>query len=126
MTTDYRQTSDFPVQFILLMQSLPLPADHEPEPVDPLVLQHASEIALTTLYYEIEALAGNYELPGDILWEVVADWIVADQMGTKRTPAEYLIPDELRGDFLSIGKVDSERVENRLLLPGASGSDLSD
>jgi hypothetical protein len=51
------------------------------------------------MYYEIETLAGNFKLPGDILWALVADWIVSDQVGDKRTPAEYLLPDELRRDF---------------------------
>jgi len=126
MITAYAQPSDFCIQFPLLMQSLPLPPNFAPELVDLLVLEHASEIALTTMYYEIEALAGNFGLPGDILWALVADWIVSDQVGEKRTPAEYLIPDELRCDLPqpSPRKVDSELDSD--LLPGASRLDLAD
>jgi hypothetical protein len=62
------------------------------EDVDSLCLQRAGEGVLFSLYSEIGVFADHYGVPVDVLWGLVADWVVSDHMGSERTPAEFLIP----------------------------------
>jgi|SRR5580693_8177155 hypothetical protein len=75
-----------------------LPELPEPEDIDFLRLQKAGEGVLFSLYSEVGVFADHYQVPGDLLWDLVVDWVVADHMGTERTPAhllELLIPEKI-------------------------------
>lgn len=71
-----------------------LPELPEPEDVDPLRLQKASEGVLFSLYSEVAVFASQYDVPGDLLWDVVVDWVIADDLGRDRTPVELFMPEK--------------------------------
>lgn len=79
----------------LFMEGLSIPPDAVPEPIDPGVVGNAASWVVFQIYYQIQAMSENFDVPGDILWKVVVDWLVSDEMGWERTPAEYCIPQVL-------------------------------
>jgi hypothetical protein len=46
------------------------------------------------LYCEVAVSADHFEVPGDVLWDVLVQWIVADHMGWDRTPPHFFIVDK--------------------------------
>jgi hypothetical protein len=71
-----------------------LPDLPEPEDIDPLRLQKAGEGVLFSLYSEVGVFGAHYDVPVDLLWGVVVDWLVADDMGSERAPVEFFIPEK--------------------------------
>jgi hypothetical protein len=82
----------FLVLFDEFMRNLPQLPVPEAEDVDPLRLQKAGEGVLFSLYSEVGVFSDHYDVPVDLLWGLVVDWVVSDHMGTERTPVEFLIP----------------------------------
>jgi len=81
----------FLVLFDEFMRNLPDLPVLEAEDVDPLRLQKAGEGVLFSLYREVGVFADHYDVPVDLLWGLVVDWVVSDHMGTERTPVEFLV-----------------------------------
>jgi len=65
------------------------------EQIDPLCLEQACVQTIRELHYEVAVSADQYDVPGDVLWEVLVHWIVSDRMGWDRTPSH----------FFTVGKV---------------------
>ena len=76
-------------RFMRNLPQLPVPEDQD---VDILGLQKAGKGVLFTLYSEVGVFADVYDVPADLLWVVVVDWIVSDHTGRQRTPVELLVP----------------------------------
>jgi len=70
----------------------------EAEDIDPLRLQKAGEGVLFSLHSEVGVFADHYDVPADVLWSLVVDWVVSDHIGTERTPAVFLIPEKAKSE----------------------------
>src|SRR5580704_10903638 len=68
--------------FDAFMQNLPEMPVLEAEDVDPHRLQKAGEGVLFSFYSEVGVFADHYEVPGDLLWGLVVDWVISDHVGS--------------------------------------------
>jgi hypothetical protein len=61
------------------------------EQIDPICLEQACVQTIRQLHYEVSVSADHFDVPGDVLWDVLVHWIVADHMGWDRTPPHLFI-----------------------------------
>jgi hypothetical protein len=61
------------------------------EQIDPLLLEQACMQTIRQFYYEVALSADHYDVPGDVLWDVLVRWVVSDHMGWARTPPHLFI-----------------------------------
>ena len=64
------------------------------EQIDPLCLEKACVQTIRQLYYEVAIAADQYDVPGDVLWDVLIHWIVSDHMGWDRTPLHFFVAEK--------------------------------
>lgn len=74
-----------------MAQTFPQPLAAIPEQLDPLCLEQACVQTIRQLYYEVAVSADHFDVPGDVLWEVLVHWIVSDHMGWDRAPIYFFI-----------------------------------
>jgi hypothetical protein len=77
-----------------MAQSFPQRLAPIPEQIDPICLGQACMQTIRQLYCEVAVSADHFEVPGDVLWDVLVQWIVADHMGWDRTPPHFFIVDK--------------------------------
>lgn len=61
------------------------------EQIDPLRVEKACLQTIRQFYYEVALSADHYDVPGDVLWDVLVHWVVSDHMGRVRTPPHLFI-----------------------------------
>jgi hypothetical protein len=74
-----------------MARNFPQPLASIPEQADPLCLEQACIQAMRQLYYEVAVSADQFDVPGDVLLDILANWIVSDLMGWDRTPPHLFI-----------------------------------
>jgi hypothetical protein len=74
-----------------IAQNFPQPLATIPEQIDPLCLEQACLWTIRQLHYEVAVSADHFDVPGDVLLDVLAHWFVSDFMGWDRTPSHFFI-----------------------------------
>jgi len=77
-----------------MARNFPQPLTAIPEQVDPLCLEQACAQTIRQLYYEVAVSADNFDVPGNVLLDILAHWIVSDLMGWDRTPPHIFIAEK--------------------------------
>jgi hypothetical protein len=81
-----------------MARNFPQPLTTIPEQVDPLCLEQACVQTIRQLYYEVAVSADNFDVPGDVLLDILVHWIVSDLMGWDRTPPHLFIVEKALQD----------------------------
>jgi|HubBroStandDraft_1064217.scaffolds.fasta_scaffold114711_2 hypothetical protein len=72
-----------------MARNFPRPLASIPEQVDPLCLEQACAQSIRELYCEVAVFADHFDVPGDVLLDILGHWIVSDLMGWDRTPPHF-------------------------------------
>lgn len=89
---------------------------------DVLILERACEDLIRALRHEIQTHAEQFGVPDNLLEAMLVDWLVADEMGSQRTPSAFFIPDDLVAPTTAAGDAKPKDVlpSLRHLLAGRS------
>lgn len=61
------------------------------EQIEPWCLEQACIHTMREFYWQVSIFARHYQVPGDILLDILVHWIVSDHMGWDRSPPHLFI-----------------------------------